>query len=93
MTDAPSEDNPGDKPLGLPLNDQLGLLACPMCGGDAALNKVTYSSKTIREQHWGQDTFHGVNCIVCGLDNKGLVGHRTKEAAAAAWNKRVDQKA
>jgi hypothetical protein len=59
-----------------------------MCGGEAALNRVTYSRKTVREQAWEQDTFHGVNCITCGLNNKGLVGYRTPEAAAIAWNKR-----
>ena len=80
-------------PDGSVLSEGLGLLACPMCGGEAAFNRVTYSGKMVREQHWGQDTFHGVNCIVCGLDNKGLVGHRTQQAAAAAWNKRAPTRA
>lgn len=75
------------------LSNSTGLLACPMCGSEAAFNEVRYSSKMIREQNWGQDTFHGVNCTRCGLDNKGLVGHRTQAAAATAWNKRAPTQA
>lgn len=66
---------------------------CPFCGGEAAFGKTTYSSKTIREQHWGQDTFHSVNCISCGTSNRGLVGYRTTAEAAAHWNKRSNDKA
>ena len=61
---------------------------CPFCNGEAAFGKTTYSRKTIREQHWGQDTFHSVNCISCGTSNRGLVGYRTQDEAAAHWNKR-----
>jgi len=61
---------------------------CPFCGSEAAHGTVTYSSKTIREQHWGQDIFHFVNCISCGTSNRGLVGYRTPEKAAEHWNKR-----
>ena len=70
-------------------NSHTGLLPCPMCGGTAAANTVRYSAKHVAEQQWEQDTFHGVNCITCGLDNKGIVGNLTPEIAAAAWNRRV----
>lgn len=61
---------------------------CPFCGGESAFGKTTYSSKTIREQHWGQDTLHYVNCISCGTSNRGLVGYRTQDEAAKHWNTR-----
>lgn len=60
-----------------------------MCGADAAFNSIKYSAAMVRVQRWDQDTFHGVNCTRCGLDNKGLVGHGTQSAAAIAWNTRV----
>lgn len=69
-------------------NSHTGLLPCPMCGGTAAANTVRYSAKHVAEQQWEQDTFHGVNCIACGLDNKGIVGHGSPAMAAKAWNKR-----
>lgn len=65
------------------------LLPCPFCGGEASLGTIRYSSATIREQHWGQDTFHKVNCIRCGSDNLGLVGFATRELATEHWNRRV----
>jgi hypothetical protein len=49
---------------------------------------VKYGEKTIREQGWKQDVFHGVNCVVCGVNNRGLCGWTTKEEAAKAWNRR-----
>jgi len=30
------------------------------------------------------------NCIQCGVTNKGLVGHQTREKAIAAWNRRIE---
>jgi hypothetical protein len=65
------------------------LLPCPFCGGEAAANQVRYHDKMIREQEWSQDTFHGVNCVLCGVNNLGLVGHRTPEKAAERWNTRL----
>jgi hypothetical protein len=64
------------------------LLPCPFCGGHAAANQVRYHDKMIREQEWSQDTFYGVNCVQCGVNNLGLVGHRTPEKAAERWNTR-----
>jgi hypothetical protein len=69
-----------------------GLERCPFCGGEAAFSTTTYNKKTIREQCWGQDTFHSVNCISCGTNNRGLVGYLTPEKAAAHWNKRSNVK-
>lgn len=65
------------------------LLPCPFCGGEASGDsKVTYSDRHAKEQGWGQATFFYVNCIRCGSDNKGIVGHHTRDDAAAAWNRR-----
>lgn len=69
--------------------DPVTLLPCPFCGGEAAFNTIRYSAEHVREQNWGQDTFHGVNCIICGTSNRGIVGFRTPEAAAVKWNRRV----
>lgn len=70
------------------MTDEVTLLPCPFCGGEAAFGTVRYSDKTIAEQNWGQDTFHSVNCVVCGTNNRGPVGYRAKELAAEAWNRR-----
>lgn len=65
------------------------LLPCPFCGGEAAFNTARTSCKdTIRLN--GQDTFHGVNCIKCGVHNNGLgLGYKTQERAHAHWNIRA----
>lgn len=64
------------------------LLPCPFCDGPASYGTVRYSSATIREQHWGQDTFHYVSCELCGSNNRGLVGHRDTDKAREHWNTR-----
>jgi len=69
------------------------LKPCPFCRGEAAFNTVQYSAKHVKEQGWAKDTFHGVNCIECGVNNRGLVGWDTPEEAAAAWNRRATQPA
>lgn len=69
--------------------EKLSLKPCPFCGGEAAYNKVTYSDGMVEEQGWSQSTFHGVNCIHCGANNKGLIGHRTTDDAARHWNIRA----
>lgn len=63
------------------------LKPCPFCGGEAALNTMrTRCKDTIRLN--GQDEFHGVNCILCGANTRGLVGQKTTEQAAHKWNTR-----
>lgn len=66
----------------------VSLLPCPFCGGEAATGTIRYSDRMIREQNWGQDTFHKINCVMCGANNLGLVGFRTEALAIEAWNKR-----
>ena len=66
------------------------LKACPFCGGEAAPNQTTYSAKTCQENWWSQDTFYGVNCVLCGSNNVGLRGYDTPEIAAAHWNTRLE---
>lgn len=68
----------------------MSLKPCPFCGGEAAPGTIRYHDKTVREQEWGQDTFHKINCIVCGANNLGIVGFRTPELAAAHWNRRSE---
>lgn len=65
------------------------LLPCPFCGGEAAPNTTRYGEKTISEQGWDQDTYHGVNCIVCGVNNVSVRGFESEENAASAWNTRT----
>lgn len=65
------------------------LKPCPMCNGEAALNKVEYSRDSDIAKANGQRVFHGVNCIVCGLNNRGIVGHKTEKEAAERWNRRA----
>jgi len=74
------------------------LLYCPFCGGEASSNgKVNHHNSSRKKEH--QNTFWKdgtpvdeaffCNCIECGVTNKGIVGHRTREEAIAAWNRRA----
>ena len=63
------------------------LKPCPFCGGEAASNTMRTSDSKIIKMN-GQDTFHGVNCIACGANNRGMLGYKTKEQAIQAWNTR-----
>jgi hypothetical protein len=73
-----------DKPI-----PEAVLLPCPMCGSDAALNTCrTTESEFIRLN--GRDTGYGVNCVACGLNNRGFAyGYTTADQAIAAWNRRA----
>jgi hypothetical protein len=64
-------------------------LPCPFCGGEACFNTVTYRDKTVKEQRWAQHTFHGVNCVCCGVSNRSVRGYETQERAAELWNRRA----
>lgn len=64
--------------------------SCPFCGGEASdAGEVRYDTKHAKKEGWTQSTFFYCNCIACGTDNKGIVGHRTKADAVAAWNRRT----
>lgn len=65
------------------------LLPCPCCGGEAAFNTTrTTCRETIKLNK--RDTGYGVNCVVCGINNRGLVlGYESKALAAEAWNRRA----
>jgi hypothetical protein len=66
------------------------LLPCPFCGSDdVAFNTIRYSEATVAEQGWRQNEFYGVNCVVCGVNNSGLVGHSSQHEAGTAWNCRA----
>ena len=71
------------------MNAGTQLLDCPFCGGEAASNTMRTSDKDLIRLN-GQDEFYGVNCIICGANNRGLVGYKTQEAAAAHWNRRFN---
>jgi Lar family restriction alleviation protein len=58
------------------------LKPCPFCGGEAA--SVTYPGD-------GRGQSYAVNCIACGVNNRGRVGWPTNEEAASAWNRRIGQ--
>ena len=66
------------------------LLGCPFCGGEAHISKTTYDEGTVRYQGWGQATYYSVRCIVCGADNRGIVGHKSESAAKQKWNTRAN---
>lgn len=65
------------------------LKPCPFCGGEAAFNTTrTTCRETIKLNK--RDTGYGVNCVVCGINNRGLVlGYESKALAAEAWNRRA----
>lgn len=65
------------------------LKPCPFCGGKAAVNTIRYAADSETAKLNGQTLFYGVNCISCGTNNLGLVGHKTEESAIAAWNRRA----
>lgn len=68
------------------------MLNCPFCGGEAAHGTMTTSNRyTIRLN--GTRTFHFINCITCGANNKGLLGYKTIEQAEEHWNKRLQSDA
>lgn len=69
--------------------DKAQLLPCPFCGGAPAHGTVRYANSTVREQDWTQDTFHFINCTSCGSSNVGMVGKKTPDDAALAWNRRT----
>jgi Lar family restriction alleviation protein len=69
------------------------LLPCPFCGGEPSANgSIRYHRS---HEAWFADgtqileAFY-VNCISCGISNRGLLGHQTREKAIAAWNRRSD---
>lgn len=65
------------------------LKPCPFCGGECDVGTVRYSANMVKDQGWDQSTFYKVNCIICGANNLGLVGHKTPDAAVAHWNRRT----
>jgi hypothetical protein len=66
----------------------VSLLPCPFCGGEARPNTMRTSDKEMIRLN-GRDTFHGVNCVMCGADTRGLLGSATPEQAAERWNRRA----
>lgn len=68
------------------------LLPCPFCMGEAAFGTMRFGCETVKQQKWEQETFHFINCIKCGANNKCLErGYATKEKAAEHWNTRYDK--
>ena len=68
------------------------LEACPCCGGDAAVNTARTTEKEYIRCN-KRDTGYGVNCISCGLNNRGIaIGYATEAEAIAAWNRRTGPK-
>lgn len=77
-------------------NDQTvtqALEPCPFCGsGDVNPNGICRYSKG-HEAWWADGTeireSFFVNCGKCGISNRGMFGHRTRELAITAWNTRT----
>ena len=77
-------------------NDQTvtqALEPCPFCGaGDVNPNGVCSYSKG-HEAWWADGTeireSFFVSCVKCGISNRGMFGHRTRELAIIAWNTRT----
>jgi Zn ribbon nucleic-acid-binding protein len=65
------------------------LASCPFCDGEAADATVLYSEETQATNEWDQNLFFYVSCVRCGSCNRGLVGHKTPEAARRHWNTRA----
>lgn len=58
------------------------ILPYPFCGGEASPDgKANYPDN--HEARWSEDEVtiteaYYCNCMKCGIDNKGLIGHRTR---------------
>lgn len=73
-------------------DDTERLLPCPFCDGSAHPDGVVRYSND--HEAWFKDGTRAteaffVNCIRCGVSNKGLIGHQTRDDAIAAWNTRA----
>lgn len=64
------------------------LKPCPFCGGEAAYGTVMYSDAVRHADGRRQRELHFINCIVCGVDARGLQGQFSKREAADFWNRR-----
>lgn len=74
----------------------MDLKPCPFCAGEPSpTGKITYSAN--HDARWLDGTrvleAFFVNCVACGVDNRGLLGHQTREAAVTAWNRRAPAEA
>ncbi len=68
---------------------EIALEPCPLCGGKASFGTLKYGpgNAELIELN-GQDTFYSVNCQHCPGQVQGIIGHKSKDDAAKAWNKR-----
>lgn len=65
------------------------LKSCPLCGGASAVNTCRTTEPEYIALN-GRDTGYGVNCVSCGLNNRGIaIGYATEAEAVAAWNRRA----
>lgn len=67
------------------------LESCPFCGGEASATGVVRYHES--HEAWFADgtrvtTAYFCNCTKCGINNMGLIGHQTRQAAITAWNTR-----
>lgn len=67
------------------------LKPCPMCGGEASIGKTTIQRQKDDAGNYGTFTGYSVNCIYCGVNNRGIAeGFKTEERAAEQWNQRTE---
>src|SRR5690606_593864 len=68
---------------------------CPFCGGEASAEGMQIYNSPLSDTWWedGSEITQAFfcNCIRCGISNvSGSVGHRTRDMAIAAWNRRAE---
>lgn len=71
------------------------LKPCPFCGSEASAEGEVRYSRPVADCTWddGDPVTQAFfcNCTRCGVSNKGVLhGHRTKDKAVSAWNRRAD---
>lgn len=64
--------------------------SCPFCRGEAAVNTIQWSAEHLAEQGLPEGIRFGVNCMRCGVNNRGGNGAATPDEAIARWNKRAE---
>ena len=68
---------------------ELKLLPCPFCGGDAETAISLYTAEDAKEEGWAQTEFHVVICQKCEAMTKDNPRYSSRAEAISAWNNRI----